>query len=186
MALLLAASATAGANSGVPIAGINQVQNKSYTSDSTIFKLAVPARYKDIHDKYYEGQVFLELYKSNLTPIGTKYITAEYEGSIYFESSDLFENDSPKHVTLAGEDDDMILDLVHTPSLEETALPSVYNMHSCNSTMTACDPMAMQVMIYKSGTTQLYGTFGDDLEVYVDGKWTNKIINVNLLIEKSK
>lgn len=175
MALVLATSATATAtpSPSAPIAGLNQVKSDTLKDASTLYKLAVPARYKDDKDGFIDGSIYLRLYKSKLKPRDLNLVTAEYEGYFYFEGKD-------HTIELGGEDGNIILDLANVPAHNESHRPKVYNMHGCNSTMTSCDPMAMQFKVFKDGSIHLQGNFTNDVEVNVNGTWFNKIYNGQL------
>jgi hypothetical protein len=170
MALVLATSAAATATPSAQIAGVNQVKTDTLKDASTLYKLAVPARYNNDKKGFIEGSIYLRLYKSKLKPRDLNLVTAEYEGYFYFEGKD-------NTVVLGGEDGNIILDLANVPTHNEIYLPKVYNMHGCNSTMTSCDPMAMQFKVFKDGTIHLQGNFTNDIEVNVNGTWFNKIYN---------
>jgi hypothetical protein len=184
MALVLATSALGTAAPQTNIIGLNQVKLNSIKDSSTLYKLAFPARYKDTEKGYVDGQIYLRLYKSKLTPRDLSNITAEFEGYFYFESNENISNENKLHLSLGGEDDNVILDMVNRPPHSATELPKVYNMHGCNSTMTSCDPMLMQMNVFRDGTINLNGALGENVEVSINGTWTKEINSAILNIQE--
>jgi|GEM_PF-6675804 len=180
LAMFLATSANVSAALQTPVLGMIQPKLNDLKDRSIIYNLDLPARFKDSKEGLLEGSVFLRLYKSNLRPTYLNQLVAEYEGNFYFESKGKVNDKYPYHTSLGGEDDQVILDLVNRPSADENFQPKVYNMHSCNSTNTNCEPMTMQFRVFKDGNIELKGRFVDGLEVFTDNQWVTEIFEGKL------
>ncbi len=172
LALVLAASATTGATTNNNISNVLATGNKNEAElkKEINLKSATKARYKDEKHSLVEGSIFLTLKRSNVTPVNSNQLHAEYEGNLYFESTEKFDGYSV-YVPMGGEDGNILLDLINMPK-KDSDQPARYNMHGCNSTTTSCEPLAIQVLMYKNGTIALDAKFDSGIEILDNNEWS--------------
>jgi len=182
LALILASSATGGAST-IPasVVDVNHAKNSNPAAPKIYrYGLSVPARYKHETQGYVDGRIFLNITKSNVTPAANNKITAEFQGELYFLSNKNV-GSNQWFESLGGEDGKIILDLVNKPSKNEPNRPLTYNVHGCNSTLTACAPMSLQVHVYKNGTVTITGRIDESVQILDHGQWVSSFSDKALI-----
>ncbi len=99
-------------------------------------KLNARARAADENGVLHEGSIYLDIYQEEVkNPSGTNLLTGEMSGRFYFASED-----KTLYVELAGEDGDILLDLVDRSDSRRT-----YQVYGCSSSLTQCVGDSFQV-----------------------------------------
>lgn len=181
LALILATTSNIQAATST-VAEQNPASNSQSNIKTQTLKFKAPARYNHPEYGYINGTVILEIHESHITPIYLNGITSEYQGSFYFISNDKFKGYN-YYQYIGGEDGNVILDLVNKPSKKDgDFVGKKYNLHGCNSTTTSCAPLANQITMFNDGTYIFQG-FLEEIELFEDGVWTNRIFNSKLVIK---